>query len=59
MQALCQAEDAEHSRKRCTSLIAISGCASDVERGRRYAEVEFMAGGKPMTLGVDGQAREN
>ena len=58
MRALCQVEDAEHSHKRGGGLITIPRCATDAERGRRYAEVEFMACGKPMIPGVDRQARE-
>jgi hypothetical protein len=53
----CEA-DAERSRKRGGSLIAIPRCTSDAECGRRHAEVEFMACGKPVILGVHGQARE-
>jgi hypothetical protein len=51
-------EDAEHSPKRGGGLIAIPRCVGNAERGRRYAKVEFIACGRPVILGVDGQARE-
>ena len=34
-------EDAERLRKRGGSVIAIPRCATDAERGRRYAEVSL------------------